>query len=140
MYKKYIKRLLDIIISLVLIVITFPILIIVIPLNIIFLGLPIHNVIQERIGQNIKLKRRLIIVFCSFSVIIKLKICLREDDFMYRQEHPNPQFLRDNWLNLNGEWDFEFDFGASGMDRKLFEQDSFSKKIALLSQQAIAME
>lgn len=48
---------------------------------------------------------------------------------MYRQEHPNPQFLRDSWVNLNGEWDFEFDFGTSGIERKLYTMDSFSKKI-----------
>ncbi|MFC1525179.1 glycoside hydrolase family 2 protein [Candidatus Latescibacterota bacterium] len=34
-----------------------------------------------------------------------------------RPEHPRPQFRRDRWLNLNGEWDFALDFGASGEDR-----------------------
>ena len=24
-----------------------------------------------------------------------------------RPEHPEPQFKRDNWVNLNGEWEFE---------------------------------
>ncbi len=48
---------------------------------------------------------------------------------MYRQEHPEPQFFRKNWLNLNGEWDFDFDFGLSGVERKWYENDSFSKKI-----------
>ncbi len=33
-----------------------------------------------------------------------------------RHEHPNPQFERANWLNLNGEWDFEFDFGNSKLE------------------------
>ena len=28
---------------------------------------------------------------------------------MERTEHPKPQFERENWLNLNGEWEFEFD-------------------------------
>ena len=27
---------------------------------------------------------------------------------IYREEHPNPQFKRANWENLNGEWDFGF--------------------------------
>lgn len=27
---------------------------------------------------------------------------------VYRNEHPNPQFERLNWKNLNGEWDFGF--------------------------------
>ena len=36
-----------------------------------------------------------------------------EEKKMMRQEHPNPQFERENWLNLNGEWAFAFDFGKS---------------------------
>ncbi|MHA6484833.1 glycoside hydrolase family 2 protein [Paenibacillus sp. strain BS8-2] len=28
---------------------------------------------------------------------------------VYRSEHPNPQFMRENWVNLNGEWEFAFD-------------------------------
>ena len=26
-----------------------------------------------------------------------------------RAEYPRPQFVRDSWINLNGEWQFEFD-------------------------------
>lgn len=26
-----------------------------------------------------------------------------------KAEHPNPQFARENWVNLNGEWDFGFE-------------------------------
>lgn len=33
-----------------------------------------------------------------------------------RPEYPRPQFVRDNWINLNGKWNFEFDFGESGFD------------------------
>lgn len=29
-----------------------------------------------------------------------------------RSEYPRPQFVRENWLNLNGEWDFSFDTDA----------------------------
>ena len=32
----------------------------------------------------------------------------------YRQEHPRPQFERAGWINLNGEWEFEFDDGRIG--------------------------
>ena len=28
---------------------------------------------------------------------------------MSRNEYPRPQFQRENWLNLNGEWHFAFD-------------------------------
>jgi beta-galactosidase/beta-glucuronidase len=34
-----------------------------------------------------------------------------------RPEHPRPQFMRDRWINLNGEWDFAFDFGVSGVEK-----------------------
>jgi hypothetical protein len=33
-----------------------------------------------------------------------------------RPEYPRPQFARDNWLNLNGEWEFAFDDGNAGLD------------------------
>ena len=47
-----------------------------------------------------------------------------------RNEHPNPNFKRNDYIILNGEWDFEFDFGNSGKERSLFAVDAeFSKKI-----------
>ena len=47
-----------------------------------------------------------------------------------RSEHPKPQFQRSRWLNLNGEWDFCFDQGRSGEQRKLYEDfSSYDKKI-----------
>ena len=36
-----------------------------------------------------------------------------------RAEHPNPQFERESWLNLNGEWEFEIDNSVSGRERVL---------------------
>lgn len=48
---------------------------------------------------------------------------------MPRCEHPKPQMQRDNWINLNGEWDFAFDFGNSGIARKVFEDEKLDKKI-----------
>lgn len=29
-------------------------------------------------------------------------------------DYPRPQWVRENWYCLNGEWDFTFDFGKSG--------------------------
>ena len=46
-----------------------------------------------------------------------------------RSEHPNPQFERQNWQNLNGEWEFEIDKSISGMDRKLYLADKLMGKI-----------
>ena len=33
-----------------------------------------------------------------------------------RSEHPRPQFQREQWLNLNGRWEFEFDDSNAGLD------------------------
>ena len=41
-----------------------------------------------------------------------------------RSEHPKPQFQRENWLNLNGFWQFEIDNGRSGLARGLAEADA----------------
>ncbi len=46
-----------------------------------------------------------------------------------RPEHPNPQCERKNWLNLNGEWDFEFDFGNSKLAAGILEKAEWEKKI-----------
>ncbi len=36
-----------------------------------------------------------------------------------RSEYPRPQFVRDEWLCLNGEWQFEIDAADSGLERGL---------------------
>ena len=36
-----------------------------------------------------------------------------------RHEYPRPQFVRTDWLCLNGEWEFEIDQGDSGLERGL---------------------
>ena len=49
-----------------------------------------------------------------------------------RNEHPNPNFKRADYEILNGEWNFEFDFGNSGINREMFKNNSvFSKKITV---------
>ena len=45
-----------------------------------------------------------------------------------RSEYPRPQFVRSQWLCLNGEWDFEIDQSDSGFERGLLEK-SFTSKI-----------
>lgn len=34
-----------------------------------------------------------------------------------RPEYPRPQFVRKQWMNLNGVWQFEIDFGDSGREQ-----------------------
>ena len=48
-----------------------------------------------------------------------------------RPEYPRPQFERPDWKNLNGEWQFEFDFGISGRERGLIEADNLKDVITL---------
>jgi beta-galactosidase/beta-glucuronidase len=40
-----------------------------------------------------------------------------------RPEYPRPQFVREDWLNLNGEWQFEIDTGDSGLQRGLLQRE-----------------
>ena len=40
-----------------------------------------------------------------------------------RNEYPRPQFVREDWLCLNGEWGFEADQGDSGIHRGLPERE-----------------
>ncbi len=48
-----------------------------------------------------------------------------------RAEHPNPQFERENWLNLNGEWEFEIDNSTSGRERGLQNAEHLSSRIVV---------
>ena len=53
-------------------------------------------------------------------------------NFIPRSEYPRPQFVRESYINLNGEWDFEFDFGNSGKARKMFAEGAeYTKKIVV---------
>jgi beta-galactosidase/beta-glucuronidase len=40
-----------------------------------------------------------------------------------RPEYPRPQQVRPDWLNLNGQWEFEIDAGDSGLERGLRERE-----------------
>ncbi len=46
-----------------------------------------------------------------------------------RPEHPNPQWERSSWRNLNGIWEFEFDFGVSALERKLWTKEKLDQEI-----------
>ncbi|MCK5343628.1 MAG: glycoside hydrolase family 2, partial [Candidatus Heimdallarchaeota archaeon] len=50
-----------------------------------------------------------------------------------RPEYPRPQFVRDdNWINLNGEWEFSFDDSNVGLREQWYKQDPkpiFNRKI-----------
>lgn len=46
-----------------------------------------------------------------------------------RSEYPRPQFVRNDWVNLNGEWSYEFDFGKSGTHRNLQNSNCLKDRI-----------
>lgn len=48
-----------------------------------------------------------------------------------RPEYPRPQFVREGWLNLNGQWQFEIDHGCSGEARGLVEAETLSGEITV---------
>lgn len=48
-----------------------------------------------------------------------------------RLEYPRPQFVRERWMNLNGPWQFEIDYGESGLDRRFWERDDFKDTITV---------
>lgn len=48
---------------------------------------------------------------------------------IYRTEYPRPQLVREDWLNLNGEWDFSFDDSNKGMKEKWYVNKDFDQKI-----------
>ncbi|MHA1844926.1 MAG: sugar-binding domain-containing protein, partial [Promethearchaeota archaeon] len=58
---------------------------------------------------------------------------LKNNDNIPRPEYPRPHFKRrDNWLNLNGEWDFSFDDENVGLKQKWYkkeQKEKFNKKI-----------
>lgn len=38
----------------------------------------------------------------------------------YIKDYPRPQFVRNEWQNLNGEWNFAFDDKDEGESKKIF--------------------
>ncbi len=46
-----------------------------------------------------------------------------------RNEYPRPQMRRENWINLNGIWEFAFDFGRTGKERGMQNASKLSREI-----------
>lgn len=53
------------------------------------------------------------------------------EDALPRPEYPRPQFEREEWVNLNGQWSYTFDFSRSGMDREFFRSEGFDDTITV---------
>lgn len=50
-----------------------------------------------------------------------------------RPEYPRPRLIREAWQNLNGNWNFAFDFGNSGKYKELWKKENyaFDRKITV---------
>ncbi len=48
-----------------------------------------------------------------------------------RCEHPRPDRHRDEWINLNGEWDFEIDNAKVGLEKEFHKRGSLNGKITV---------
>ena len=46
-----------------------------------------------------------------------------------RAEYPRPQFEREAWVNLNGEWSYTLDLVKTGWERNLKDSKGFADKI-----------
>ena len=68
----------------------------------------------------------------SVSILIWLLFTTMALGAIPRPEHPRPQFHRESWLNLNGEWNFAFDFDVVGVEEGWAKDPSgFDKKITV---------
>lgn len=66
-------------------------------------------------------------------ILITLAVCLYTASVFAipREEYPRPQFERADWVNLNGQWSYSFDFSGSGMERELYKSTGFDGKITV---------
>lgn len=46
-----------------------------------------------------------------------------------KNNYPRPQMKRENWINLNGIWEFAFDFGRTGKERGMQNAQKLEREI-----------
>ena len=68
--------------------------------------------------------RRILITF-----VFLIALCGMAMADVPRPEYPRPDMMRQEWANLNGWWEFAFDFSNSGEARGLPSGKGFGKKI-----------
>ena len=67
---------------------------------------------------------RIVLLFAALSLAAAQQIP--------RPEYPQPQFEREHWLNLNGQWEFEFDDANHGLTEDWAESGkAFSRRITV---------
>jgi hypothetical protein len=53
----------------------------------------------------------------------------RRTDAVPRPEYPRPQFVRQEWANLNGEWQFQTDDTNIGLEHGWFSRDEYAQVV-----------
>ena len=103
--------------------------------------------------QKSKKKRWLVLVLCLIAVlvvgglIIFMAIQKKPSDFQNtnknqlsenssvkvgeRTEHPRSDWKREQWMNLNGSWDFSFDEDGVGKEEKWYEEGNQDFKLQI---------
>ena len=71
------------------------------------------------------------LIFAAAFALLAFPAAVPAQENTPRSEYPRPQFVREDWINLNGTWSYEFDFSHSGMDRRLFESEGFENAIVV---------
>ena len=56
-------------------------------------------------------------------------VLLNSNQDIPRKDYPRPMWMRGEWLSLNGDWEFAFDFGSSGEERDMYADGEFTHKI-----------
>lgn len=65
------------------------------------------------------------------ALLLLLNVWSGFSENLPRPEYPRPQFERTDWINLNGTWTYQFDFGNSGKDRRLQSAEKFDQNITV---------
>lgn len=62
-----------------------------------------------------------------FAIMMALNVWAQQP----RAEYPRPQFERKDWINLNGQWTYTFDFVGEGLEKGLPDSKGFDKTITV---------
>jgi hypothetical protein len=81
--------------------------------------------------KNDVMKQFLSVIFTIFFIFVTGSISFSQNStHVPLPEHPRPDFMRSQWINLNGWWNFSFDKENTGETGKWFSgSESFQKKI-----------
>jgi len=65
------------------------------------------------------------------TLVLIVSLCMGHAADIPRPEHPRPDAFRENWVSLNGEWQFEIDAGGDGESRGLKSGKNLESKIVV---------